>query len=382
MSTNRSSLISCGVHRCVAATIALRLIVGLLVALSVCQVHAQSHSPLYWHATATSSWNTAANWWTAPSGTLSSTSPGVANDAVFNGLGVNGSTTAQLNAAASVVGLYFTNTGATLVESNSPASEPLSIGADGINIAATAGPVTLGNATEPLPISITGSESWSDNSTAVDGLTVVNGISESTTSTLGLTGSGNTAITGVVSNGTGTLSLMVSGSGTVAFAAANTYTGTTTIGAGGTALLQASSVLSNGTLLSGPLGTGTAILGSNDSGNASLRFGVSSGLTVANPIIISSGSSGIVTIGGQNTSGIDSLSGNVTLGSTSNTGKSLNLSVAGGGELDVAGNILANGRDATAGINVTNWSGVGTATVLLAGNNTFGGGTTVGAGTK
>ncbi len=48
--------------------------------------------------------------------------------------------------------------------------------------------------------------------------------------------------------------------------------------------------------------------------------------------------------------------------------------------MNFTGDIVANGSDVAAGVNIVNSSGNGTATVLLSGNNTYAGGTTVNAG--
>jgi autotransporter-associated beta strand protein len=84
---------------------------------------------------------------------------------------------------------------------------------------------------------------------------------------------------------------------------------------------------------------------------------------------------GTFTIGGQNTSGINTFSNPIVLGVTANLGKSVTLAAATGGEVDFAGNILANGTDRTAG--VTAGDAVHKGIVKLLGANTYGGGTTV-----
>jgi len=89
--------------------------------------------------------------------------------------------------------------------------------------------------------------------------------------------------------------------------------------------------------------------------------------------------SGVMTIGGQNTSGINTYANTIILGLTANKGKSATLVAATGGEVDFAGPILANGTDTTAGITVGDALHGGTVKLLAA--NTYAGGTTVANGT-
>jgi fibronectin-binding autotransporter adhesin len=197
------------------------------------------------------------------------------------------------------------------------------------------------------------------------------------------------APTVVVSNQTATISailvgsqgLAMAGNGTLALSGANTYSGPTSVNSGALVLL-ASTTSAAGAITSGPVGTSGVVLGGSNSADASLFLGSSPGGNLANPISISSASSGSITLGSQNAAGINTFSGNITLGTGTNSGKSLNISVPGGGELDLVGNLLANGNDASAGINIARSTGSGTATVLLTGNNTFAGGTTIGSGAR
>ena len=89
--------------------------------------------------------------------------------------------------------------------------------------------------------------------------------------------------------------------------------------------------------------------------------------------------SGVFTIGGQNTSGINTYQNPIQLGLTANRGKGVTLVAAGGGEVDFTGNILANGSDTTAGVTVGDATHNGI--VKLTGANTYAGGTTVTNGT-
>ena len=80
-----------------------------------------------------------------------------------------------------------------------------------------------------------------------------------------------------------------------------------------------------------------------------------------------------MTLGGQNTSGIDTFSGNITLGSGS-AGQSLTISEPSGGELDLTGGILAG--PTAAGITIN-----GGLVKLTNGSSTYTGTTTVSTGT-
>ena len=89
--------------------------------------------------------------------------------------------------------------------------------------------------------------------------------------------------------------------------------------------------------------------------------------------------SGVMTIGGQNTSGINTYNNPVILGWNANKGMGATLVAATGGEVDFAGQIRANGSDTTAGITVGNASFGGTVKLLAA--NTFAGPTVINNGT-
>jgi hypothetical protein len=128
----------------------------------------------------------------------------------------------------------------------------------------------------------------------------------------------------------------------------------------------------------------------NNSFNASVFLGDSThatgGLSVAANITnyVSDGdvgftNSGTMTIGGQNTSGINTYSNNIILGWTANRGKSVTLVAANNGEVDFVGPIRANGLDTTAGVTVGDATHAGL--IKLLGANTYAGGTTVTNGT-
>jgi fibronectin-binding autotransporter adhesin len=131
------------------------------------------------------------------------------------------------------------------------------------------------------------------------------------------------------------------------------------------------------------------IINTNNSFNAAIYLGdannaaggLSVGALVTNYVADGDGfvNSGVFTIGGQNTSGINTFSNPIVLGFTANTGKGVTLAATAGGEVDFNGNILKNGTDASAGVTVGD--AVHSGIVKLVGVNTYGGGTTVSNGT-
>jgi len=89
--------------------------------------------------------------------------------------------------------------------------------------------------------------------------------------------------------------------------------------------------------------------------------------------------SGVFTIGGQNTSGINTYANPILLGWTANRGKSVTLVATAGGEVDFSGGLWKNGTDTTAGVTVGDATHTGT--VKLTAANTYAGPTVVSNGT-
>jgi autotransporter-associated beta strand protein len=87
--------------------------------------------------------------------------------------------------------------------------------------------------------------------------------------------------------------------------------------------------------------------------------------------------SGVFTIGGQNTSGINTYNNPIVLGFSPNKGKGVTLVATAGGEVDFAGGILANGTDTTAGVTVGDSTHSGVVAFTGGNANTYAGGTTV-----
>lgn len=231
---------------------------------------------------------------------------------------------------------------------------------------------------------------------------------------LNLTGGGSVRVTGNLTNtSNGSLITVVNG-GTTA-----TFQGLTTKGGAGDAYRY---LVPNGTLVvdnSGALTNNTTGTGLNSSlfilGAATNLYAGVSGVSAPAGVLIAANNSyncaiflgdaqfpnggltlratmtnyvsdgdvgfknyGTFTIGGQNTSGINTYANPIILGWTPNRGKSVSLVAATGGEVDFTGNILRNGTDTTAGVTIGDLANAGT--IRLAGANTYVGPTMIRAG--
>jgi fibronectin-binding autotransporter adhesin len=189
-------------------------------------------------------------------------------------------------------------------------------------------------------------------------------------------------------------SIIKAGTGTVTFSGANTLAGSVIVSNGasiltgvqinlGTVVIAGPSVVNNGSIVSGPAGAGAVMLNPPNGANmASLVLDNTPGRTFPNAIWINSGNSGTTMLGAQNTSGVTTFSGIVTLGTgpSGDNGHDLMIGATGGGELDFTGNLVANGGSGHSNITINNLSNSGTATVKFTGNNTYAGGTVVNAG--
>jgi fibronectin-binding autotransporter adhesin len=208
-------------------------------------------------------------------------------------------------------------------------------------------------------------------------------------STLFFTGSGNTTVVGSISNAaTKTNGVAFSSTGSVTLSGAETLVTSggfaNSINSGTVVLNNSSAFLSAPTLgntTASSTSAATLLLGGTDAA------GLTGGITMSKAISVEDTTSGLLTLGGQNTSGVNTYSGVITLGATANTGKSVNLVAATGGEVDFTNTIVKNGTDTTAGITVNGTYTVGSATVTPTGNvkltaiNTFAGPTAISGGT-
>lgn len=201
-------------------------------------------------------------------------------------------------------------------------------------------------------------------------------------------GAGNTTVTGAISGASPrTLNLTFNQTGTVTLnsaAVGNGGTFTTKFNSGTTVFNNASAVnnvqINLGNQTASSTADATVLLGGGVGG-------LTGGLTETAGIRAYDTTSGLLTIGGQNTSGTNTFSGTTTLGNTTNVGKSVNLVAAAGGTATFSGNLVANGTDTTAGVTINgaytvNGSTVNpVGTVVLSGTgNTYAGITTVTAG--
>lgn len=196
-------------------------------------------------------------------------------------------------------------------------------------------------------------------------------------STQGLspTAAGYFVFSGTMS-GTGA-NLTVAGAGhtLVMSGSASDYTGATAVTSG---RLVVGANAPNGA--AGALGNATSdVLVGNTTGSANAwLLADTAGVTIGRNIRLQSGNTGTGTVGGLNTSGTVTYSGNVILGTNSGAAKGLVAYAASGGTVELTGGILratsATGTTDTLSVN-------GAGTVVLKGTNTFTGATAVNGGT-
>jgi fibronectin-binding autotransporter adhesin len=230
-------------------------------------------------------------------------------------------------------------------------------------------------------------------------------------------GGGNATVAGILSNtSNGSVNLFVTGNSTLTLGPlaglvkANTGDAYRCDVISGTLVLDNSSALNALNFVSGTgIGQSLFILGpassqftisgtispasgvlitANNSSNAAVFLGDSNnltgGLSVAATITnnVSDGDTGftnggVFTIGGQNTSGVNTYNNPIILGLTANKGKNVTLVATAGGEVDFTGGILANGTNTTAGVTVGDATHTGTVAFTGGSLNTYAGGTTV-----
>jgi autotransporter-associated beta strand protein len=199
-------------------------------------------------------------------------------------------------------------------------------------------------------------------------------------STVTFTGSATTTVTGSISQGlTGNrgITVALSQTGKVDLNGANTN-GT------GFAINRGITVLNHNSALGAGGGAPTLGTTTASANNATLLLGgtnvagTDGGITLSRPISVRNTDSGVLTIGGQNSSGTNFFAGTITLGATTNVGKSITLVAASGGEVVFEGPIVKNGTDTSAGITVG--GGGNSGIVTLVAPNTYAGPTQVAGG--
>lgn len=198
-------------------------------------------------------------------------------------------------------------------------------------------------------------------------------------------GAGNAIVGAINSPGGRNTTSVFNQTGTVTLNSAANGAGTyATQFNAGTTILNSATVFNNAQI---NLGNQTA--SSTDAANVLLggSTGFNGGLSTSSAVRAYDTTSGLLSIGGQNTSGTNTFSGGVTLGNTTNTGKSVNLVAAAGGTVSFTGVIANNGTDTTAGVTVNSSYTVNGATVNPTGTvnfgntNTYAGDLTINAGT-
>ena len=383
---------------------------------------AGAQAQVTWNATTTNTtWTVGSNW-------IGGSAPTSVQTAVFN----SGNFVQQINGSgASVGGIIVgdgnTTTGVLTLSSTGAitiGSQGVTVTGNGSSTANPVGQVLISSSTTTL----NGTQSWSNNgynsTNGTAGLKVQavaaaaslgaitwtlggNGTSGSNPSASGLNNF-NIDIAGAISQGAGTtLSLVYnsSGQGLLSLNGANSFSGNLTIQSGVVKLAAATSA-----------GTGTINLGAGTAADVTL---LRDNFIGTNAINVASGSTGNITIGNSGSGGIATFSGAVTMGSSlkllAGSGGGGNLTMTGGftgtgnltlntvgasgsippgitissGSINMVGNLINTGNvtatntiSSVIGTNVQSLTQNSTTTTLvLAGNNTYTGPTTITAGT-
>ncbi len=333
----------------------------------------QTYANLWWYGNLGTAWNanngSTGNFSTVASGdTGAQALPSSVTTVNFSATGANDTGPITLGQAFTIVGLNFLAADTNSINITD-SSNSLTIGTiAGISDANNTG-VTL--SVQNLIPSV--SQTWTNSSGALFTIGNVAGPGTVGTTTLTLTnsGSGGTTISGVIGNGTpsGTLALIVknTGSGVTTLSNTNTYSGGTTLN-DGTLTSAATGGFGTGSVTVNPTGM-TSLAADNATLNTTGSIASSAAVTVNSEV--SDGGFGIGTINFNGTApAIGSLSGNghVVLNNASGT----TLTVSGGGTFSGA---ISQGNGGTGSLTVTG------GTLTLSGANTYTGTTSVTAGT-
>ena len=332
--------------------------------------------PFVWNSTAgNGAWLTAGNW--TPSGPPGATDLAQFGNAGPNaGINFNGTTNAvSLGTVGGVT--YGKNEGVGAIEVTSLHSVNLVIGNSATVVGGANGTLTLNTASvngvsnvvlrnaSSIKLSLQDAASGGTQNMFVN-------LGSATDNVVLIDGSGDIVISSIivspVVNGKLTLDRSPSstGTGSLTLTRANTYSGGTVVNNGILQIGTSGIVSAGGTRTSGPVGTGTLTL----SNGATLRSDGSNARTIQNNISLS----GSITLGASSTQ-----TGNLTFNSTDGTNALTTAATA-----VLTGNTtLTTLSDVTIADVISggfSLSKAGAGTLVLGGNNTYSGGTTVTAG--
>jgi sialidase-1 len=310
-----------------------------------------SAEPVEFTGSGTRSWASAGNWST---GGL----PGAGDLALFSA--VDGDATINLDGNHSVAGMRFTNSWTTLLRAGGTRNQTLTIGGEGIRIEPGAGPVIIGvdSSNQRVPITVSASHAWANHSANRLVKMAGGGSTQIGSHTLTFDGSGEIEILSATEGSGGRL--VKDGAGTLILTRGNaSVTGGFT--------LNACTVVAghNSALTSGPLlVTGGAL---------AAREG---GLTLSNAVTVA-GDTGLSGFHDLTLAGPVTLAGDHTV-SVSGYKEILNAGEDTQRFVPVMLTLAGRVADGGAGHGITK---DGPATLVLSGANTYGGATTVTAGT-
>ncbi|MCE9547120.1 MAG: autotransporter-associated beta strand repeat-containing protein [Planctomycetia bacterium] len=283
------------------------------IQLNVMRLDLDSADAVYWTGAQDSKWTTVGtataccgtNWSPSLSGTPDAKSlPGTGSKIVFGAASTPTSGTITVEKAFTVDSLNFNSNASGAFTLNTGAAGALTLQSTGNGIQLDSG---SGGATINVPITLSNSQTWTNNSTNL--LTVAGTVTNTlgtVNSNLTIDGSGNTTISGTIGAGSGTLTKNGAGILTLS-GATNTFTGATTV-TNGTLVLNYGT--SNTTKLSD-----TAAL---SMGNATLTFSGGSHAEVVASTTLTSGATSIAQSSGTSKLRMNVITRNV--GSTINFG--------------------------------------------------------------
>ncbi len=278
----------------------------------------------------------------------------------------NGSNSQILSGVISGAGaLTKNNTGTLTLSGNNTFTGQLTVAEGTLSVATlnnSGASGVLGNSTNSVILGSSGKNgilSYTGNTTST--VTKTFTMAEGGTGVFDVVGSSGILTVGLIS-GSGALSK--TGDGTLVLGSANTYSGGTTLAGSGLVAVNVDSVGSAGSPTSGAFGTGTVNLA-----GAQLRAGITVNRTVANAVTISADT----TFATTSTEKSLIFTGPVTLSGATRT---LNVAI---GSTVASSNLTFSGAigDGGNGYGITK---TGTGTLVLSGNNTYTGNTTISAG--